>query len=188
MKSESLSQFIDFQVQQRGRLCNHRIDQNPLVTRSTRNYKGQLETKRPSGRNFIVHYLKLPIVEIPLEESMLVALGSGLLILTPLILYHLTLKISFKSLAQAVQPWWPGIATGLKTCKISILAGRLCLRSYRMPTACHCYSYYCPCQWSVAFSQIFALNPPEVFDTDNYPLALLVFKNTVIFRAFLSFS
>lgn len=64
------------------------MDQNPLVKRSTRNYKGQLETKRPAGRNFIVHYLKLPIVEIPLEESMLVALGSGLLILTPLRLYH----------------------------------------------------------------------------------------------------
>lgn len=69
-------------------IYNHRKDQNPLVKRSAWNRKGQLETKRSAGSNFIVQYLKPATVEIPLEGSVSVAFGSGLLILMPLILSH----------------------------------------------------------------------------------------------------
>lgn len=67
---------------------SHRKDQNPLVKRSAWNCKGHLETKISAGRNFIVQYLKLATVAIPLEGSVSVASGSVLLILMPLILSH----------------------------------------------------------------------------------------------------
>lgn len=73
--------------------------------------------------------------------------------------------MSLKSLAQAIQPSWPGAAAaGLVTCKIAILAGRA-----------HCLSLLLflllplpvgPFPYRI---QIFALNPSEVFDTDNCP-------------------
>lgn len=94
---------------------SHRKAQNPLVKRSAWNCKGHLETKISAGRDFIVQYLKLATVVIPLEGiSVSVKVSvSGFWVwslnLMPLIVSSQPrlLKISLKSLVQTVQPWWP---------------------------------------------------------------------------------
>lgn len=95
---------------------SHRKDQNPLVKRSAWNCKGHLETKISAGRNFIVQYLKLATVVIPLEGiSVCVKVSvSGFWVWSlnfdafdTVSSQPRLLKISLKSLVQTVQPWWP---------------------------------------------------------------------------------